>query len=424
MCAWAMALQFSKPPAMLATTAATAVATTTATSSSSLLRISSSSSSVATTVHLLNCSSFVGGNPVCCPQINREGNNNNNNCWQSVSSVVGGVNVRCSTSSSDRRVGFLGRLGRVFKEKAKSDIQLLFSGFSKTRENLAVVDELLTYWNLSDSENILDELEEVLLVSDFGPRTAMKIVDGLRKDILKGTLKSGPDIKVALKRIIVRLLTENVSSTELQLGQSRPAVIMIVGVNGGGKTTTIGKLAHRFKNENVKVLMAAGDTFRAAASEQLEVWAERTGSEIVVGEGSKPRPATVLAEAVRQGLEQDIDLVLCDTSGRLHTNYNLMEELRSCKRAVTKALPSAPNEVLLVLDGTTGLNMLPQAREFNQVIGVTGFVLTKLDGTSRGGCVVSVVDELSIPVKFVGVGEGLNDLQPFDAEAFVDALFP
>jgi signal recognition particle GTPase len=189
---------------------------------------------------------------VCCPQINREGNNNNN-CWQSVSSVVGGVNVRCSTSSSDRRVGFLGRLGRVFKEKAKSDIQLLFSGFSKTRENLAVVDELLTYWNLSDSENILDELEEVLLVSDFGPRTAMKIVDGLRKDILKGTLKSGPDIKVALKRIIVRLLTENVSSTELQLGQSRPAVIMIVGVNGGGKTTTIGKLAHRFKNENVKV---------------------------------------------------------------------------------------------------------------------------------------------------------------------------
>jgi fused signal recognition particle receptor len=228
---------------------------------------------------------------VCCPQINREGNNNNN-CWQSVSSVVGGVNVRCSTSSSDRRVGFLGRLGRVFKEKAKSDIQLLFSGFSKTRENLAVVDELLTYWNLSDSENILDELEEVLLVSDFGPRTAMKIVDGLRKDILKGTLKSGPDIKVALKRIIVRLLTENVSSTELQLGQSRPAVIMIVGVNGGGKTTTIGKLAHRFKNENVKVLMAAGDTFRAAASEQLEVWAERTGSEIVVGEGSKPRPAT------------------------------------------------------------------------------------------------------------------------------------
>ncbi|CAK9234947.1 unnamed protein product [Sphagnum troendelagicum] len=333
--------------------------------------------------------------------------------------------LRCSQQRlQQQRVGFLGRLGRVFKEKAKSDIQLLFSGFSKTRENLAVVDELLTYWNLSDSENILDELEEVLLVSDFGPRTAMKIVDGLRKDILKGTLKSGPDIKVALKRIIVRLLTENVSSTELQLGQSRPAVIMIVGVNGGGKTTTIGKLAHRFKNENVKVLMAAGDTFRAAASEQLEVWAERTGSEIVVGEGSKPRPATVLAEAVRQGLEQDIDLVLCDTSGRLHTNYNLMEELRSCKRAVTKALPSAPNEVLLVLDGTTGLNMLPQAREFNQVIGVTGFVLTKLDGTSRGGCVVSVVDELSIPVKFVGVGEGLNDLQPFDAEAFVDALFP
>ncbi|CAM6045031.1 unnamed protein product [Sphagnum compactum] len=371
-------------------------------------------SSVPRTHHLFKCSSCFVASPLRCPQSREQG-------WQFAPSSVEG-RVRCSSSSD--RVGFLGRLGRVFKEKAKSDIQLLFSGFSKTRENLAVIDELLTYWNLSDSENILDELEEALLISDFGPGTAMKIVESLRKDILNATLKSGPEIKVALKKIIVRLLTEKVSTTELQLGQSRPAVIMIVGVNGGGKTTTIGKLAHRFNKENVKVLMAAGDTFRAAASEQLEVWAERTGSEIVVGEGLKPRPATVLAEAVRQGVERDFDLVLCDTSGRLHTNYNLMEELRSCKRAVTKALPSAPNEVLLVLDGTTGLNMLPQAREFNQVIGVTGFVLTKLDGTARGGCVVSVVDELSIPVKFVGIGEGLNDLQPFDAEAFVDALFP
>ncbi|CAK9255613.1 unnamed protein product [Sphagnum jensenii] len=371
-------------------------------------------SSVPSTHHLFKCSSFFVASPLRCPQSREQG-------WQSAPSSLEG-RVRCRSSSD--RVGFLGRLGRVFKEKAKSDIQLLFSGFSKTRENLAVIDELLTYWNLSDSENILDELEEALLISDFGPGTAMKIVESLRKDILNATLKSGPEIKVALKKIIVRLLTEKVSTTELQLGQSRPSVIMIVGVNGGGKTTTIGKLAHRFNKENVKVLMAAGDTFRAAASEQLEVWAERTRSEIVVGEGLKPRPATVLAEAVRQGVERDFDLVLCDTSGRLHTNYNLMEELRSCKRAVTKALPSAPNEVLLVLDGTTGLNMLPQAREFNQVIGVTGFVLTKLDGTARGGCVVSVVDELSIPVKFVGIGEGLNDLQPFDAEAFVDALFP
>lgn len=330
------------------------------------------------------------------------------------------VPVRCATG----KAGFLGRLGRVIKEKATSDVQRLFSGFSKTRENLAVVDELLTYWNLSDSEQVLDELEEALLVSDFGPKTAMKIVEKLRNDILAGKLKSGPDIKVSLKKNIVALLTEKIQSSELNLGSSRPAVILIIGVNGGGKTTTIAKLAHRFKKDGTKILMAAGDTFRAAASEQLEVWAKRTGSDIVIGVKDKSRPATVLSEGVQKGVAEEFDLVLCDTSGRLHTNYNLMEELRACKRAVSRALPGAPNEVLLVLDGTTGLNMLPQARQFNEVVGVTGFVLTKLDGTARGGCVVSVVDELRIPVKFVGVGEGLEDLQPFDAEAFVNAVFP
>jgi len=201
-------------------------------------------------------------------------------------------------------------------------------------------------------------------------------------------------------------------------------VIMIVGVNGGGKTTSIGKLAYRLKSEGIKVLMAAGDTFRAAASDQLEVWAKRTKSEIVIGEGEKVKPASVLSQAVRRAKEENFDVVLCDTSGRLHTDYALMEELIACKRAITKVLPSAPNEVLLVLDGTTGLNMLPQAREFNEVVGVTGFILTKLDGSARGGCVVSVVDELAIPVKFVGIGEQLDDLQPFDAEAFVNAIFP
>jgi len=199
---------------------------------------------------------------------------------------------------------------------------------------------------------------------------------------------------------------------------------MIVGVNGGGKTTSLGKLAHRFKNEGVKVLMAAGDTFRAAARDQLEVWAERTGSEIVIDNDKKAQPPAVLSQAVKRGKREGFDVVLCDTSGRLHTNYGLMEELVSCKKVIAKALPGAPNEILLVLDGTTGLNMLQQAREFNDVVGVTGFILTKLDGTARGGCVVSVVDELGIPVKFIGVGEGMEDLQPFDAEAFVEAIFP
>ncbi|KAI8572201.1 hypothetical protein RHMOL_Rhmol01G0179500 [Rhododendron molle] len=331
---------------------------------------------------------------------------------------------RCSAGQT----GFFSKLGRLIKEKAKSDVDKLFSGFSKTRDNLAVVDELLLYWNLSETDRVLDELEEALLVADFGPKITIKIVECLREDIYAGKLKSGSEIKDALKRSVLELLTTKGTKMELQLGFRKPAVIMIVGVNGGGKTTSLGKLAHRLKKEGAKILMAAGDTFRAAASDQLEIWAERTGCEIVVAEKGKAKASSVLSKAVKRGKQGGFDVVLCDTSGRLHTNYSLMEELIACKNAVGKVVAGAPNEILLVLDGTTGLNMLPQAREFNenlqwQVVGITGLILTKLDGSARGGCVVSVVDELGIPVKFVGVGEGVEDLQPFDAEAFVSAVF-
>ncbi|KAL6965118.1 hypothetical protein U1Q18_036173, partial [Sarracenia purpurea var. burkii] len=330
---------------------------------------------------------------------------------------------------SGSQTGFFTRLGRLIKEKAKSDVDKLFSGFSKTRGNLAVIDELLLYWNLSDTDRVLDELEEALLVADFGPKITIKIVESLREDIYAGKLKSGSEIKDALKRSVLDLLTTKGNKTELQLGFRKPAVIMIVGVNGGGKTTSLGKLAYRLKNEGVKILMAAGDTFRAAASDQLEIWAERIGCDIVVAEKDKAKASTVLSQAVKRGKEGGFDVVLCDTSGRLHTNYSLMEELIACKKAVGKVVAGAPNwhkmahnfctqlfiiggssahEILLVLDGTTGLNMLPQAREFNEVVGISGLILTKLDGSARGGCVVSVVDELGIPVKFVGVGEGLK----------------
>lgn len=279
-------------------------------------------------------------------------------------------------------------------------------------------------WNLSDTDKVLDELEEALLVSDFGPKITFKIVDSLREDILSGKLKSGTEIKEALKKFVLDLLTSKQGNkSELQLGFRKPAVIMIVGVNGGGKTTSLGKLAFRLKKEGVKILMAAGDTFRAAAGDQLEIWAERTGSEIVMPENDKAKASAVLSQAVKRGKQEGFDLVLCDTSGRLHTNFNLMEELITCKKSLGKVVAGAPNEILLVLDGTTGLNMLPQAREFNEVVGITGLILTKLDGSARGGCVVSVVDELGIPIKFVGVGEGVEDLQPFDAQAFVDAIF-
>ncbi|XP_074279900.1 cell division protein FtsY homolog, chloroplastic [Silene latifolia] len=330
---------------------------------------------------------------------------------------------KCQASSGGGQTGFFTKLGRLIKEKAKSDVDKIFSGFTKTRDNLAVIDELLLYWNLADTDRVLDELEEALLVSDFGPRITIKIVESLRDDILAGKLKSGAEIKDALKKSVLELLTTKGSKTELRLGFRKPAVIIIVGVNGGGKTTSLGKLAYRLKKGGSKILMAAGDTFRAAASDQLEIWAERTDCEIVVANKEKAKASSVLTQAVKKGKEDGYDIVLCDTSGRLHTNYSLMEELIACKKAVGKIVPGAPNEILLVLDGTTGLNMLPQAREFNEVVGITGLILTKLDGSARGGCVVSVVDELGIPVKFVGVGEGLEDLQPFEAEAFVDAIF-
>ncbi|KAM1140591.1 hypothetical protein EV1_040260 [Malus domestica] len=239
------------------------------------------------------------------------------------------------------------------------------------------------------------------------------------------------------KKSVLDLLTIK-GKTELQLGYRKPAVVMIVGVNGGGKTTSLGpikidndlinsphagKLAYRLKNGGAKVLMAAGDTFRAAACDQLEIWAKRTVCEIVVAEREKAQASSVISQAVKRGKGQGYDIVLCDTSRCLHTNYSLMEELIACKKAVTKVMPGAPNEILQVLDGTTGLDMLPQAREFNEIVGITGMILTKLDGSARGGCVVSVVNELGIPVKFVGVGEGVEDLQPFDPEAFVNAIF-
>ncbi|KAJ8573281.1 hypothetical protein K7X08_009792 [Anisodus acutangulus] len=295
------------------------------------------------------------------------------------------------------------------RKKAKSDVEKVFSGFSKTRDNLAVIDELLLYWNLSDTDRVLD----ALLVADFGPKITIKIVESLREDIYAGKIKSGSEIKNALKKSILDLLTSNALNTELRLRFRKPAVIMIVGVNGGGKTTSLGKLTNRLKRGGAKILLAAGDTFRAAASDQLEIWAERTGCEIVVAEKGKAKASSVLLQAVKRGKEEG-----------LHTNYSLMEELVACKKVVSKVVNGEPNEILLVLDGTTGLNMLPQAREFNDVVGVTGLILTKLDGSARGGCVISVVDELGIPVKFVGVGEGVDDLQPFNAEDFVNAIFP
>mmetsp|Transcript_34801 Transcript_34801/g.98662 ORF Transcript_34801/g.98662 Transcript_34801/m.98662 type:complete len:382 (-) Transcript_34801:146-1291(-) len=318
----------------------------------------------------------------------------------------------------------LQKLGRVLKEKAEADLDRVLKGTSKTREKLGVVEELFTYWNLDDYEDILEELEDALISSDFGPKTALKVVDTVRERVMAGELKSGDDIRAALKDSIRHIMVTRGGNTELQLGDSKPAVVLILGVNGGGKTTSVGKLAYKFNSEGLSVSLAPGDTFRAAAAEQLEEWARRSNAKMgTFEEGMKPED--VLFNTVDDATaSEDIDVVLCDTSGRLHNNFKLMEELKRCKESIQKACGGAPHEVLLVLDGTTGLNMLNQAREFSDLVGVTGIILTKLDGSARGGAVVSVVDELGVPVKFVGVGETADDLQPFNPETFVDALFP
>jgi len=245
-----------------------------------------------------------------------------------------------------------------------------------------------------------------------------------------GEIKTGAEVKAALKKAIVDILVrandgkEGAAPLRLNEGDG-PSVIMVVGVNGGGKTTTVGKLSHRFAEESgAKVMLVPGDTFRAAAAEQLAAWAERSNGVMAeYKEGMKPGALcyTAVDEAIKMG---DIDIVLADTSGRLHTNCDLMDELAGIKKSIGKRMEGSPHEVALVLDGTTGLNMLNQAREFNKMVDVTGIILTKLDGTARGGAVVSVVDEIGVPVKFVGVGEAIGDLQTFDPVSFVDALFP
>lgn len=322
--------------------------------------------------------------------------------------------------------GLMQKLGRVLKEKAAGDFERFFKGTTKTRERLGLVDELLAFWTLEDYETTLEELEDALITADFGPKTALKIVDKVRDAIKGGKVTTSDDLRAQLKASIVDLLNGRGQNSELNLTGS-PSVVFIVGVNGAGKTTTIGKLAAKFGGEGAKVFLIPGDTFRAAAAEQLAEWGRRSGA--VMGtftEGS--RPMAVIAECLKEASDRKgegkIDIVVCDTAGRLHTAYALMEELQACKAAIGKALPGQPDETLLVLDGTTGLNMLNQAREFNESVKLTGLILTKLDGTARGGAVVSVVDQIGVPVKFIGVGETTEDLQTFNAENFAEALFP
>ena len=292
------------------------------------------------------------------------------------------------------------------------------AGLTKTRDAMAsTLGSVFSGFSEID-DDFYDELEESLILADLGVDTAVKATDRLRKAVREQRLKTTEEAKKALKEILVEML--HVGDTALNLS-TNPAVILVIGVNGVGKTTTIGKIATRLVNEGKKVLLVAGDTFRAAAADQLEIWAERSGASIVRQyEGADP--ASVVFDGIQSAKAKDVDVILIDTAGRLHNKQNLMNELNKISRIVERELPNAAREVLLVLDGTTGQNGLIQAKQFKEIAGVTAIALTKLDGTAKGGIVIAVADALQIPVKFVGVGEKADDLMPFEAKDFVEAL--
>ena len=268
------------------------------------------------------------------------------------------------------------------------------------------------------NEEFFEELEESMILADMGVETSCKAVELLRERVKEQRLRGGEEIHNALKDILVEML--DVGDTSLKL-DTKPSIVLVIGVNGVGKTTTIGKLAHHFTAQGKKVLLCAGDTFRAAAADQLEIWAERSGAQIVrQHEGADP--ASVVFDGISAAKARGTDIILCDTAGRLHNKANLMNELNKISRIVDRELPDSDKEVLLVLDGTTGQNGLLQAKQFKEIAGVTAIALTKLDGTAKGGIVISVADTLQIPVKYIGVGEQMDDLMPFEARAFVEAL--
>lgn len=295
----------------------------------------------------------------------------------------------------------------------------LKNGLSKTRENFSQkVNEVFKVFRKVDEE-LFEELEEALITADVGVNTSMEIIERLRDAVKTKNIQDADGVKAELKAIIYDMLSSD--AAELNLS-TKPSVILVIGVNGVGKTTSIGKIAALLKNSGKNVLLAAADTFRAAAIEQLEVWADRAGVDLIKhSEGSDP--AAVIFDAVNAAKTRNTDVLICDTAGRLHNKVNLMNELNKIFRVIERELPGAAKEVLLVLDATTGQNALSQAKLFGETAAITGVVLTKLDGTAKGGAVIAINNEQSIPVKLIGVGEGIDDLQYFNPKEFADALF-
>lgn len=295
----------------------------------------------------------------------------------------------------------------------------LVSGLAKTRDNiLGGVDQVLTGFSSID-EDFYEELEEALIMADLGVATATTIVSDIRDKVKVRKIKDPMEVKNLLKEELYELMNTDIEAYDFE---HKKSVILVIGVNGVGKTTTIGKLASRYKGTGKKVVLAAGDTFRAAAIEQLSEWARRSDVDIIAA-AQDSDPAAVVYDAVAAAKARKADMLICDTAGRLHNKKNLMEELRKIFRIIERDYGEAHLEVLLVLDATTGQNAMVQAKEFKEIAGITGIVLTKLDGTAKGGIAIAIQSQLGLPVKFIGVGEGVDDLQNFDAREFVEALF-
>jgi fused signal recognition particle receptor len=320
-------------------------------------------------------------------------------------------------------MSFFKKLTEKITKQTESVTEKFKDGLSKTRNNFSEkVNDLVSRYRKVD-EDFFEELEEILIGADVGFDTVMTLIDELKKEVKKKNIQDPKEVQdVIIEKLVAIYESGEQSSTELNIQENELTVILFVGVNGVGKTTTIGKLASKFKNEGKKVLMAAGDTFRAGAIEQLEVWGERVGVD-VIKQSAGSDPAAVMFDAIQAAKSRKVDILLCDTAGRLQNKVNLMKELEKVKRVIEREISGAPHEVLLVLDATTGQNAMVQAKTFKEATNVTGIALTKLDGTAKGGIVLAIRNELDIPVKFVGLGEKMDDLQVFDAEKYVYGLF-
>ncbi|MBY9078469.1 signal recognition particle-docking protein FtsY [Paenibacillus sp. HN-1] len=318
-------------------------------------------------------------------------------------------------------MSFFRKLRESIAGKTESVTKQFREGLEKTRKGFVEKVSDLIIRRKKIDEEFYEELEEILIGADVGVNTVMTLVEDLRAEVKKQRIEDAAELQPILSRKLMELLRGD-DNNALKENPDGITVILFVGVNGVGKTTTIGKLAHRYKSEGKKVLLAAGDTFRAGAIEQLEVWGQRAGVD-VIKQNAGSDPAAVMFDAVQAAKQRNVDILICDTAGRLQNKSNLMEELNKIFRVIQREIPGAPHEVLMVLDATTGQNALAQAKLFGEKSGVTGLVLTKLDGTAKGGIVVAIRQELNIPVKLVGLGEKMEDLQPFDSEQFVHALF-